>query len=206
MFQLDSAASTKIGDEVQRGISGGEKRRVSIAEALSAWSSLQCWDNSTRGMDSSTALAIMKVLRSFATHQKVTTIATLYQTPDPILNLFDKILLLYDGREVFFGPRESAVVYFTGLGFGRPSNMSTADFLTSLTNPAEAVKLVRPDIKYPPRTAEDFATLWARSKHSKELLAQIHQYEVEHPVQTHRKNTSWLVLTIHILEISVEKD
>ncbi|PVH99410.1 hypothetical protein DM02DRAFT_529127 [Periconia macrospinosa] len=183
MFQLDQAANTKIGDEVQRGISGGEKRRVSIAETLTGWSSLQCWDNSTRGMDSSTALRIMKMLRSLTTHQKTTTIATLYQTPEPILDLFDKILVLYEGLEIFFGSKESAMAYFTRLGFHCPSKMTTSDFLTSLTNPTEAAGLVRSEVKLSPRTAEDFARLWARSDERKQLLVDILKFEEDRPVR-----------------------
>lgn len=183
MFQLDQATNTKIGDEIQRGISGGEKRRVSIAEALTGWSSLQCWDNSTRGMDSSTALTIMSVLRSFATHQKATTIATLYQTPEPILNLFDKILVLYEGREIFFGSKSNAIAYFTRLGFDRPSNMTTADFLTSLTNPTEAARLVRSDFQHHPRTADDFARLWTRSGEREDLSRCIIRFEEDHPTR-----------------------
>jgi ATP-binding cassette subfamily G (WHITE) protein 2 (PDR) len=196
MFHLDPAADTIIGDEVQRGISGGEKRRVSIAEALTGWSSLQCWDNSTRGMDSSTAISIMKVLRSFATCQKATTIATLYQTPEPVLDLFDKVLVLFEGRQIFFGSKQNALAYFTGLGFDRPSKMTTADFVTSLTNPTEAAKLVRSNLKYPPRTADDFARLWTESDERKELLRDITRFDGEHPTQGVRENDLWLVVKV----------
>lgn len=191
MFYLGSAANTQIGDEVQRGISGGEKRRVSIAEVLTGWSSLQCWDNSTRGMDSSTALTIMKVLRSFATHQNATTIATLYQTPEPILDLFDKILVLYEGREIFFGSKQNAIAYFTRLGFDCPSKMSTADILTSLTNPKEAEDLVSLRVQHPPRTAGDFARLWAQSDESKDLSRDILRFEDEHPIKNSQEKRLW---------------
>lgn len=146
-------------------------------------------------MDSSTALAIMKVLRSFATYQRATTIVTLYQTPEPILDLFDKILILYEGQEIFFGSKSSAVAHFTHLGFNRPPKMTTTDFLTALTNPTEAAKLVRLEVKHPPRTAEDFATLWARNNDSKELLDEIHRFEEEHPLEIPRKKSPWSVFT-----------
>lgn len=191
IFHLAPAATTKIGDEVQRGISGGEKCRVNIAEALTGWSSLQCWDNSTRGMDSSTALIIMKVLRSFTTHQKATTIAILYQTSEPILNLFDKILLLYECQEIFFGPGSTAIDYFSRLGFDCPSKITIADFLTSLTNPTEAAQLVRSGIEHVPLTAENFGKAWSRSDERKGLLSRIVRFEEEHPITTPRDQNQW---------------
>lgn len=51
LFNLDGAMNTKIGDAMLRGVSGGEKRRVSIAEAFMSTSQIQCWDNSTRGRE-----------------------------------------------------------------------------------------------------------------------------------------------------------
>lgn len=59
-FNLTGSADTKIGNEVIRGVSGGKKKRVTIAEALAGEASIQCWDNSTRGMDSETALIIIR--------------------------------------------------------------------------------------------------------------------------------------------------
>ena len=57
---LRHAQSTPVGDENLRGVSGGEKKRVSISEALAARSLLGCWDNSTRGLDASTALEFVR--------------------------------------------------------------------------------------------------------------------------------------------------
>ncbi|KAK5092697.1 ATP-binding cassette transporter snq2, partial [Cryomyces antarcticus] len=56
LFWIEHTMNTKVGDELIRGVSGGEKKRVSIAEAMITKASIQCWDNSTRGLDASTAL------------------------------------------------------------------------------------------------------------------------------------------------------
>ena len=79
MFNLSQAAKTKIGDDLIRGVSGGERRRVSIAEAFIGGSPLQCWDNSTRGLDSSTALTFTKLLRTSACTASTTSIVSAYQ-------------------------------------------------------------------------------------------------------------------------------
>jgi ABC-type multidrug transport system ATPase subunit len=63
MFGITNTVDTKVGDDFVRGVSGGERKRVSIAEATLNQSTTQCWDNSTRGLDSATALEFVKKLR-----------------------------------------------------------------------------------------------------------------------------------------------
>jgi ABC-type multidrug transport system ATPase subunit len=75
-----------VGDEYVRGISGGERKRVSVAEVMSTQAPLQCWDNSTRGLDASNALDFARVLRKNADEQQRTIIATLYQAGNSIYN------------------------------------------------------------------------------------------------------------------------
>jgi len=70
---------TKVGDAFVRGVSGGERKRVSIIETLATRSSVMCWDNSTRGLDASTALEYTRALRSMTDTMGMATIVTLYQ-------------------------------------------------------------------------------------------------------------------------------
>jgi hypothetical protein len=63
MFGISNTLNTKVGDDFIRGVSGGERKRVSIAEAVLNQSAIQCWDNSTRGLDSATALEFVRKLR-----------------------------------------------------------------------------------------------------------------------------------------------
>lgn len=60
---LSHTVDTKLGNDYIRGVSGGERKRVSIAEVMLSQSPFQCWDNSTRGLDSATALQFVKTLR-----------------------------------------------------------------------------------------------------------------------------------------------
>ena len=84
MFNLTNAAETKIGDDLIRGVSGGERKRVSIAEVFIGGSPLQCWDNSTRGLDSSTALSFVKLLRASTRTTATTSIVSAYQVSQPM--------------------------------------------------------------------------------------------------------------------------
>ncbi|KAI9876370.1 MAG: hypothetical protein M1830_006664 [Pleopsidium flavum] len=138
MFNLTHAVDTKMGNDFVRGVSGGERKRVSIAEALMGWRPLQCWDNSTRGLDSSTALGFVRNLRLFTDTAGSAAIVSVYQASQAIYDVFDKVTVLYEGRQIYFGRADSAKAYFIRLGFVCPGRATTGDFLTSLTNPAEA--------------------------------------------------------------------
>ena len=80
LFWIEHTLRTKVGDEFIRGVSGGEKKRVSIAEAMITKASTQCWDNSTRGLDASTALEYVQSLRSLTNMAHISTSVALYRT------------------------------------------------------------------------------------------------------------------------------
>lgn len=79
MFGISHTVDTKVGNEYVRGISGGERKRVSIAEATLNQSTIQCWDNSTRGLDSATALEFVRTLRLSTRLAGASAIVALYQ-------------------------------------------------------------------------------------------------------------------------------
>lgn len=94
---------------------------------------------------------------------------------------FDKVLLLYEGREIYFGPSASAASYFTALGFVRSSRHTTPDFLTSLTSPAE--RTIAPGYEgRAPRTPDEFARAWSQSKEALALRAEIEGYDRDYPM------------------------
>ena len=78
-FGLNHTINTNVGGHLVRGVSGGERKRVSIAEAALSGSPLQCWDNSTRGLDSANALKFCKTLRLSADLAGTTALVSLYQ-------------------------------------------------------------------------------------------------------------------------------
>ncbi|KZP09293.1 hypothetical protein FIBSPDRAFT_938543 [Athelia psychrophila] len=138
MFGIGHVKDTIVGDSYVRGVSGGERKRVSIAEALITRASLVAWDNSTRGLDASTALDYARSLRLLTTLQRTSaTIATLYQVSETIYTQFDRVLVMDAGRCVFYGAVGEARAYFEGLGYWAAERQTTADFLTGLTDPHE---------------------------------------------------------------------
>lgn len=137
IFGISHTKYTLIGDEYIRGVSGGERKRVSIAETLAGKSTVVCWDNSTRGLDSSTALDYAKSLRVMTDISNRTTFVTLYQAGEGIYELMDKVMVIDSGRFIFQGPAKDAKAYFVNLGYACPDRQTTADFLTAVTDPNE---------------------------------------------------------------------
>ncbi|KAE8144241.1 ABC-2 type transporter-domain-containing protein [Aspergillus avenaceus] len=186
MLGLTHTMNTQVGNEFIRGVSGGERKRVSIAETVLCGSPLQCWDNSTRGLDSSTALEFVKNLRLSTEYSGSTAIVAIYQASQAIYDVFDKVIVLYEGRQIYFGTAHDAKRFFIGMGFDCPDRQTTADFLTSLTSPTE--RLVRKGYENQvPRTPDEFAARWRESAERKQLLADIETFQNEFPLESSKK-------------------
>lgn len=84
---LRSIVDTKIGDVLIPGVSGGERRRAGIAEIMVGESSFQCWDNSTRGLDSANAMGFLKTLRQHTRLRGSVALVTLYQASQDMYNV-----------------------------------------------------------------------------------------------------------------------
>ena len=137
MFNIEHTQNTVVGGPFIRGISGGERKRVSIAEMMITSATVCAWDNTTRGLDSSTALDYAKSLRIMTNIYETTTFVSLYQASENIYNQFDKVMVIDKGRQVFFGPIGEARGYFEGLGFKERPRQTTPDYLTGCTDPFE---------------------------------------------------------------------
>jgi energy-coupling factor transporter ATP-binding protein EcfA2 len=172
MFGLSHALDTLVGGAFMPGVSGGERKRVSIAEVLAAGSSVQCFDNSTRGLDSSTALDFVKALHALTKVGDRTTMATLYQAGENLYNYFDKVLVIYEGRQAFFGKIGDARQYFEELGFVRPEGQTTAEFLSYVTDPAHR-EATPGSVAANMHTAADFAATFKKSQHYASLIREI---------------------------------
>ncbi|KAE8150955.1 ABC-2 type transporter-domain-containing protein [Aspergillus avenaceus] len=178
LFWIEHALGTKVGNELIRGISGGEKKRVSIAEALVTRASTQSWDNSTKGLDASTALEYVQSLRSLTDMANVSTLVALYQASENLFNLFDKVILIEEGKCAYYGRVESARRYFEDLGFECAPRWTTPDFLLSVTDP-RARRVQQGWEDRVPRTADDFQKIYRKSSHYKAAIADNEDFEAE---------------------------
>ncbi|CCG24705.1 hypothetical protein CORT_0G00140 [Candida orthopsilosis Co 90-125] len=177
-YGLLHTKNTNVGNDFVRGVSGGERKRVSIAEASLNGANIQCWDNATRGLDSATALEFIRALKTSATILEITPLIAIYQCSQDAYDYFDKVVVLYEGYQIFFGRADKAKEYFVNMGWDCPQRQTTADFLTSLSNPAE--RTPRPGFEDKvPRTAEEFEARWKNSPEYGALIKEIDEYFVE---------------------------
>ncbi|KAK0504329.1 P-loop containing nucleoside triphosphate hydrolase protein [Armillaria luteobubalina] len=123
---LKDCADTLVGSELLKGISGGEKRRVSIA--IQVLTEPQVLDEPTSGLDAFTAASIMDVLRQLAEEGR-TIITTLHQSSSELFKHFGNVLLLTKGgRVAYSGPACDMLDYMASVGFKCPSTINPADF------------------------------------------------------------------------------
>ncbi|CAI4337228.1 ASN_collapsed_G0009230.mRNA.1.CDS.1 [Saccharomyces cerevisiae] len=177
IFGLRHTYNTKVGNDFVRGVSGGERKRVSIAEALAAKGSIYCWDNATRGLDASTALEYAKAIRIMTNLLKSTAFVTIYQASENIYETFDKVTVLYSGKQIYFGLIHEAKPYFAKMGYLCPPRQATAEFLTALTDP-NGFHLIKPGYENKvPRTAEEFETYWLNSPEFAQMKKDIVAYK-----------------------------
>ncbi|KAF1977425.1 hypothetical protein BU23DRAFT_587478 [Bimuria novae-zelandiae CBS 107.79] len=189
LFWIEHTMDTKVGNELIRGVSGGEKKRVSIAEAMITKASVQSWDNSTRGLDASTALEYASSLRSLTNMAQISTAVALYQAGESLYGLFDKVLLIHEGHCCYFGHADHAVQYFKRLGFVKPDRWTSADFITSVTDENERhVKEGWEDRI--PRSGAQFAKMFADSQVYQDNLTEIEELEKETKRLTEERQAS----------------
>lgn len=179
VFGLSHTYNTKVGSDFVRGVSGGERKRVSIAEMALARATLAAWDNSTRGLDSATALKFVESLRLFADLAESAHAVAAYQASQAIYEAFDKVTVLYEGRQIFFGSTARAKAFFEQQGWECPARQTTGDFLTSVTNPQERQPRQGMESRVP-RTPEEFERYWLQSPEYYLLQNEISQYERSH--------------------------
>lgn len=179
-FGISHTINTQVGNDFIRGVSGGERKRVSIAEAALSGAPFQAWDNSTRGLDSANAVEFCKTLRLSSEFFGSTAMVAIYQAPQAAYDLFDKAIVLYEGRQIFFGSSRDAKDYFVNLGFDCPDRQTAADFLTSMTSPQE--RIVRKGFENRvPRSPDEFAAAWKASPERQRLLQEIDDFDRKYP-------------------------
>jgi hypothetical protein len=108
----------------------------------------------------------------------------IYQASQSVYDQFDKAAVLYEGRQIFFGPADQAKAYFDRQGWYCPPRQTTGDFLTAVTNPSERKAKKGMDEKVP-RTPEDFEKYWRDSREYRNLQQEIKEFEDENPINEH---------------------
>jgi len=129
LLNLQGCQQTLIGDPSKKGISGGERKRTSIAMELIANPPMLFLDEPTSGLDTHTAYTVVRSLQRLAHRLGRTVIATIHQPSSEIFALFDDLLILAAGGIVYYGAASQAVEYFSRQGFPCPPFTNPADYL-----------------------------------------------------------------------------
>ncbi|XP_059275486.1 ABC transporter G family member 14 [Lycium ferocissimum] len=130
---LNKCRNSMIGGPLFRGISGGEKKRVSIGQEMLINPSLLLLDEPTSGLDSTTALRILTTVKRLADGGR-TVITTIHQPSSRLYHMFDKVVLLSEGCPIYYGSASTALEYFSSVGFSASITINPADLLLDLAN------------------------------------------------------------------------
>eukprot|EP01088_Endostelium_zonatum_P020354 TRINITY_DN7464_c0_g1_i1.p1 TRINITY_DN7464_c0_g1~~TRINITY_DN7464_c0_g1_i1.p1 ORF type:complete len:840 (+),score=188.85 TRINITY_DN7464_c0_g1_i1:69-2588(+) len=134
---LNKCATTRIGEAgVVRGVSGGERKRVSIGMELITEPMMVLLDEPTSGLDSTMALSVVKILKRLTREEGRTVIATIHQPSSETFYTFDDLYLLSEGNLVYGGPIKEAVSYFQKIGLPCPKYTNPSDHLMNVASPS----------------------------------------------------------------------
>ncbi|KAH9331701.1 hypothetical protein KI387_003809, partial [Taxus chinensis] len=171
---LDICADTMVGNAMQRGISGGQKKRVTTGEMIVGAANSLFMDEISTALDSSTTFQIVKCLRHYVHVFKSKMVVSLLQPAPETYNLFNDVILLSEGYLDYQGPQESILEFFESMGFKCPGRKGLADFLqevTSLKDQEQYWAYTRQPYRYVPvkEFADAFQSFHVAAKMNAEL-------------------------------------
>ena len=130
---LARVKDTFVGDQQRvRGVSGGEKKRVTVAEMLVVGSPVFCGDEISTGLDAATTYDITRMFALACRVKNMTPIISLLQPPPETVANFDELILVSEGRVIYAGPVTEVLEHFRSLGYEIPERMDVADWLQAL--------------------------------------------------------------------------
>ncbi|KAK1942670.1 ABC transporter G family member 35 [Phytophthora citrophthora] len=161
---LENCQNTIVGDAMLRGVSGGERKRVTTGEMAFGDKYVMLMDEISTGLDSAATFDIITTQRSLAKKFRKTVVISLLQPSPEVFSLFDDVMILNAGHLMYHGPCEEALSYFERLGFKCPPSRDVADFLLDLgTNKQYQYEVKQEGGSVIPRTPSDFADVFRRS-------------------------------------------
>lgn len=180
-FGLREQGGTIIGTPIRKGISGGQKRRVGVASQLITSPKILFLDEPTSGLDSTASWEVINYLKRVAQRNHLIVIASIHQPSTSTFNLFDKLLLLSQGKTQYLGPIDQIADYYAQIGHTIPPYTNVAEFLLELVNIDFAY-----DSTAAQKKMEYLHHTWERSLQREALSAEI--AAVEHESSHHRSN------------------
>ncbi|RLN65946.1 hypothetical protein BBJ29_007096 [Phytophthora kernoviae] len=167
---LEKCQSTAVGDAMLRGVSGGERKRVTTGEMAFGNKFVMMMDEISTGLDSASTFDIVSTQCSLSKTFGKTVVISLLQPSPEVFSLFDNVLLLNDGYVMYHGPCNEVLGYFEKLGFKCPPDRDVADFLMDLSTSKQ-----RPyEVGAVPRMVVEFADAFKKSDIHKRMMGDLH--------------------------------
>ncbi|CAL9753174.1 unnamed protein product [Musa acuminata subsp. burmannicoides] len=175
---LERAMDTRIGGWASKGISGGQKRRVSICIELLTRPQLLFLDEPTSGLDSAASYHVMDRITRLARLEGMTVVAAIHQPSSEVFELFHGLCLLAYGRTVFFGPASMTNEFFASNGFPCPSLRNPSDhYLRTINKDFE--QDIEEDLESKPRSTSEAIDILVKSYRSSATSQQVAQQIAE---------------------------
>lgn len=146
LLQLTKVAHSLIGGTIVRGLSGGEKKRVCIANELIAHPSVLILDEPTSGLDSFIANSVINILKKI-TDNGVTVVLTIHQPSHCMFKAFDRLVLMQEGHFVYQGTADESIEYFNRLGFSVPKLINPPEYFMKLLKVDDRNRLTQDEEK-----------------------------------------------------------
>ncbi|KAG2452157.1 hypothetical protein HYH02_003189 [Chlamydomonas schloesseri] len=147
LLGLAHCSETLVGDALVRGISGGERKRLTAAEMLVGPSNVIMLDEMSTGLDSATLFTVVRWLSQAAQALRLTIMVSLLQPPPEVFGLFDDVILMTEGRVLYHGPVPDVVPHFRSLGLECPDRKDVPSFLLEITTPLGQRQFAGPELR-----------------------------------------------------------
>lgn len=134
-LDLAVCKDTFVGNDDVRGVSGGQRRRVTVGEMMQGQNPVACCDEISTGLDAAVTYDIVHSICAFSKAARTTRVISLLQPGPETFSLFDEVILLAEGYVIYAGPIDQVVEYFERLGYKQTATVDVADFLQLIPTP-----------------------------------------------------------------------
>ena len=194
-LDLRGVANTFVGNSAVRGVSGGQRRRVSVGEMMPLTTApILCGDEISTGLDAASTYHILYLLMHYTRLHNMTRVISLLQPSPEAVSLFDEVVLLAEGRVLFAGPIVDVEKYFAELGYHPPLNMDIADFLQMIST-RDGMQLFKPtdrqkEIRDYPYTVDQLADKFRESRYFEQIEERLskEKEDFQHPWNSMESN------------------
>ncbi|KAI0493371.1 hypothetical protein KFK09_023487 [Dendrobium nobile] len=182
ILNLETCSETMVGDAMRRGISGGQKKRLTIGEMMIGPARAFFMDEISNGLDSSTTYQIISCIQQSVHITAATTLISLLQPAPETFDLFDDIILMAEGKIIYHGPREQVLGFFEDCGFRCPHRKGIADFLQEIISEKDQAQYwYNKETAYSFINANEFSEKFKSSSVGKELQKELSKkYDKRH--------------------------